>query len=152
MSSVTRSEEILQMSHYRKFTYTAVLVATVLASGLALAADTAKKPSGKVTVDETQFGLILGGSVGEGNLTFEGKRYPFKIDGLSAGAHVGVAKTSAVGEVYNLQAVPKFPGTYTRPDANVALGGGVGGLQMQNEQGVIMRLESRTQACSSTWE
>ena len=41
--------------------------------------------------------------------------------------------------------ISKFPGTYTKLDASVALGGGVGGLQMKNENGVIMRLESRTQ-------
>lgn len=133
------------MLNYRKLTSTLVLTTAMLISSLALAADTAKKPSGKVTIDETQFGLILGGSVGEGNLIFKGKSYPFKIDGLSAGAHVGAAKTSAVGEVYNLKTVSNFPGTYAKLDANVALGGGVGGLQMQNQKGVIMRLESRTQ-------
>lgn len=142
---MTRSKRVLDMLNYRKLTGAMVLTTAMLMGDLALAADTAKKPSGKVTIDETQFGLILGGSVGEGNLTFKGKRYPFKIGGLSAGAHVGAAKTSAVGEVYNLKTVSKFPGTYTKLDANIALGGGVGGLQMQNENGVIVHLESRTQ-------
>ena len=80
-----------------------------------------------------------------GELTFKGKKYPFKIGGLSVGANVGVSKMAAVGEVYDLKDVSKFPGTYTKLDASVALGGGVGGLQMKNENGVIMRLESRTQ-------
>lgn len=133
------------MLNYRKMTSAVLLTAAMAMGSLALAADAAKKPSGKVTIDETQFGFILGGSAGGGELTFKGKKYPFKIGGLSVGANVGVSRMSAVGEVYDLKNISKFPGTYTKLDASVALGGGVGGLQMKNENGVIMRLESRTQ-------
>ncbi|MCC9000933.1 MAG: DUF1134 domain-containing protein [Candidatus Contendobacter sp.] len=133
------------MLNYRKMTSAVLLTAAMVMGSLALAADAAKKPSGKVTIDETQFGFILGGSAGGGELTFKGKKYPFKIGGLSVGANVGVSRMSAVGEVYDLKNISKFPGTYTKLDASVALGGGVGGLQMKNENGVIMRLESRTQ-------
>ena len=87
----------------------------------------------------------MGGSVGGGTLTFQGKEYPFKIGGLTAGANVGISKMSAAGEVYELKEISKFPGTYTQLDASITLGGGVGGLQLKNENGVIMRLESRTQ-------
>ncbi len=133
------------MLNYRKITTPVLLTVALLMGSLALAADAVKKPSGEVTIDETQFGFIIGGSTGGGELTFKGKKYPFKIGGLSVGANVGISKMAAVGEVYDLKEVSKFPGTYTKLDASVALGGGVGGLQMQNENGVIMRLESRTQ-------
>jgi hypothetical protein len=119
------------------------LAATLVAGGLALAAD-AKKPDGTVTIDETQFGFIVGGSTGGGTLTFNGKKYPFKLSGLSLGANVGVSKMSARGDVYDLKKLSQFPGTYTKLDASVALGGGMGGLHLKNENGVIMRLESRT--------
>jgi len=122
----------------------ALLAATLLVAGLAMAAD-AKKPSGTVTIDETQFAFILGGSVGGGKLTFQGKEYPFKVGGLTAGANVGVSTMSAAGEVYDLKDISKFPGTYTKLDASITLGGGIGGLHLKNENGVIMRLESRTQ-------
>lgn len=78
-------------------------------------------------------------------LTFHGKEYPFKIGGITAGANVGVSKMSATGEVYDLKDISKFPGIYTKLDVGIALGGGVGGLRLKNENGVIMRLESRTQ-------
>lgn len=133
------------MLNYRKMTGTVMLAATLLAGSLALAADAPKQPDGTVTIDETQFGFIIGGSSGGGTLSFKGKSYPFKLGGLSVGANVGVSKMSAAGEVYDLNEVSKFPGTYTKLDASVALGGGVGGLRMKNENGVIMRLESRTQ-------
>lgn len=132
------------MKNYRTMAGNALLATTLLVGSLALAAD-ARKPSGTVTIDETQFGFIIGGSTGGGQLEFKGKSYDFKIGGLSVGATVGIAKVAAVGEVYDLKDVSKFPGTYTALNASVALGGGVGGTQMKNEHGVIMRLESRTQ-------
>ena len=132
------------MMNIRKITSPILLATMLLMGSLALAADT-KKPSGTVAIDETQFAFILGGSVGGGKLMFEGQEYPFKIGGLTVGVNVGVSKMSAAGEVYDLTDISKFPGTYTKLDASIALGGGVGGLRLKNENGVIMRLESRTQ-------
>ena len=132
------------MMNIRKITGPVLLATTLLVGSLALAAD-AKKPSGTVAIDETQFAFILGGSVGGGKLMFEGQEYPFKIGGLTVGVNVGVSKMSAAGEVYDLTDISQFPGTYTKLDASIALGGGVGGLRLKNENGVIMRLESRTQ-------
>lgn len=133
------------MKTMREVMGSALLATTLLMGSLALAADPAKEPSGKVEIDETQFGLIVGGSTGGGTLTYRGKKYDFKIGGLSLGATIGAAKISAAGEVYDLNDISKFPGIYTKLDANVALGGGIGGVQMKNENGVIMRLESTTQ-------
>ena len=131
------------MQSNRKMTGSVLLVTTLLVGGLALAAD-AKQPVGQVSIEEEQFGLILGGSAGSGTLTFHGKTYPFKLKGLSAGANVGISKMSAVGAVYDLKQVSQFPGTYTKFESSVALGGGVGGLHLKNENGVIMNLSSRT--------
>jgi len=131
------------IKHCCKMTGHALLAAALLVSGFTLAAD-AKQSVGKVSIEEKQFGLILGGSKGGGSLTFKGKEYPFKLTGLSAGLNVGVSKMSATGEVYDLKEVSQFPGTYTKLDASVALGGGMGGLRLKNENGVIMTLHSRT--------
>jgi hypothetical protein len=131
------------MQSVRKITGGVLLATSLLMGGLAVAADI-DKPVGKVSLAERQFGLVLGGSTGSGTLAFKGKKYPFRVRGLSAGLNVGVSKMSAVGEVYALQDVSKFPGTYTQLGASVAVGGGVGGLRLQNENGVIMNLRSRT--------
>lgn len=132
------------MQHYRKMTGGLLLAASLLAYGLALA-EQAKQPVGSVAIEEEQFGLLLGGSAGSGTLTFKGKKYPFKLQGLSAGLNVGASKMSAAGHVYDMKKVSDFPGTYTKLDASIALGGGVGGQHLKNEHGVIMTLESRTQ-------
>ena len=131
------------MMNYRTMTSSVLLAMSLLVGGLVLAAE--QQPVGKVTIEEEQFGLVLGGSVGGGTLTFQSKEYPFKLKGLSVGLNVGVSKMSAVGEVYDMMEVSKFPGTYTKFEASVALGGGAGGLRLQNENGVIMNLHSRTQ-------
>jgi len=124
----------------------ATLAASLLlaVSGPSLAADP-KKPDGTVTIDETQFAVIVGGSIGGGKLTYQGKTHEFKIRGLTAGANVGVSKMSAAGEVYDLKDLAKFPGTYTKLDVSATAGGGVGALHLKNEHGVVMKLTSRTQ-------
>ena len=119
-------------------------VAVSLASHVALAADP-KKADGTITIEETQFAVIVGGSVGGGKLTYKGKTTEFKIGGLTAGANVGVSKMSATGEVYDLKDIAKFEGTYTKFDAGIAFGGGAGALYLKNEHGVVMKLTSRTQ-------
>jgi len=131
------------IQNYRKLTGHILMAAALFASGLALAAD-AKQAVGKVSIEEKQFGLVLGGTKGAGVLTFEEKEYPFKLTGLSAGINVGVSKSSATGEVYDMKEVSQFPGTYTKLGASVALGGSMGGLRLKNENGVIMVLHSRT--------
>jgi hypothetical protein len=119
------------------------LLTAMLAGSLAFAADP-KKPDGTVAIDETQIAVILGGTLGGGKLTYGGKVYDFKIGGLTAGANVGVSKMSAAGEVYDLKDVSKFPGMYTKFDASATLGGGAGALHLKNENGVIMKLTSRS--------
>jgi hypothetical protein len=132
------------MSNIRKILSFVILGLSILSFGVS-AADAPKKPSGTVSINETQFALIIGGSTGGGVLTYQGKKYPFKIGGMSLGANVGASKLSAVGEVYDLSDVSKFPGTFTKLESSITLGGGVGGTVLRNENGVIMRLTSTSE-------
>ena len=125
-----------------------MLISFILLMGTALAGEK-KVPSGTVEINETQFALIIGGSVGGGSLRFKGNRYDFKTSGLKVGS-IGVAKVAAVGEVYDLRRVSDFPGTYAKASADSALGDGVGGLILKNEHGVVMRLESTLQGVALT--
>jgi hypothetical protein len=121
----------------------AAVGAMVLAGGAV--AETPKKPVAQVSIDETQFGFIVGGSAGGGVLTFDGKKYPFKMGGISLGANIGISKFSAVGDVYDMKDVSQFAGTYARLTGSVALGGGMGDMTLKNENGVIMTLKGTTQ-------
>ncbi|MBU3567473.1 EipA family protein [Polynucleobacter alcilacus] len=122
-----------------------LILGLVIFSFGASAADAPKKPSGTLSINETQFALIIGGSTGGGVLTYQGKQYPFKISGMSLGANVGASKLSASGEVYDLSDISKFSGTFTKLESSITLGGGVGGTVLRNENGVIMRLVSTSQ-------
>jgi hypothetical protein len=96
-------------------------------------------PVGTVSIDMTSVAAGVGFSSGSGVLRFQGKRYLFKIDGLSVG-NVGIASISAVGNVYNMQNIQQFTGNYAAAGAGIALAGGMAGLKMQNQSGVIINL------------
>ena len=132
------------MKNIRKVLSVLILSLGILSFG-ASAADAPKAPSGTVSISETQFALIVGGSTGGGVLTYQGKKYPFKCGGMSLGANVGVSKLSASGEVYDLTDISKFPGTFTKLESSITLGGGMGGTVLRNENGVIMRLTSTSE-------
>lgn len=132
------------MTSIRKIISTVILGLSILSFG-ASAADAPKKPSGSVSINETQFAFIVGGSTGGGVLTYQGKKHPFKISGISLGANIGVSKLSAVGEVYDLNDLSKFSGTFTKLEGSVTLGGGMGGTVLKNENGVIMHLKSTSE-------
>lgn len=104
-----------------------------------------KKPVATVSINETQYALILGGSSGTGILTYKNKDYPFKLGGLSLGANIGVSKMSATGEVFDMSDVSKFIGTYTLIESGITLGVGGAGTVLKNENGVMMNLTSSTE-------
>lgn len=94
-----------------------------------------------LSIEFTDIAAGIGFSWGRGLLRFEGRNYPFKVQGLSVG-DVGIARVSAVGKVYNLKRLSDFTGTYAAVGAGVSLAGGVAGLTMQNQRGVIVDLSA----------
>ena len=99
------------------------------------------QPVGKVTINDTQLGFIVGGSWGKGVLSYDGVDYEFKIKGLKLGT-IGISKVSAVGDVYNMTSLSQFSGTYVAGQAGIAIAGGVGGTVLQNQNKVHIRLSS----------
>jgi hypothetical protein len=120
-----------------------VLVMALVLSGLAFGAEE-KKPDATLTLSEGQVGIGIGWSWGKGVLTYKGKDYPFKVEGLSVG-DVGITKAEAVGKVYNLKKRSDFNGNYTSAAAQGTLGGGAGASAMKNQNGVVIELTSTTQ-------
>ena len=130
------------MNFFKK-TLAAVAFSAVLIGGTASADDRDwQKYDGSVSIDSTNFALVIGGSTGGGQLKFQGKTYDFKITGLSAGVNVGGTKIEANGFVYDLKDVAKFPGTYTAFSTSGTAGAGAGMIYLKNENGVIMKLGS----------
>jgi len=101
-------------------------------------------PSGKVTIQSTSIAAGIGVTWGDGHLTFKGKDYPFSVDGLTL-VDFGISKASANGDVYNLTDPAKLAGTYVAAEAGLTLAGGVGGMVLRNQDGVILHLRSVSQ-------
>jgi hypothetical protein len=114
-----------------------------LTTGLVLLMTTAvgaqDKPVGTVTVESKSVAIGVGVSWGDGKLSFQGKEYPFTVNGLSV-ADLGVSKVTATGEVFNLKKVSDFSGNYVAAAAGLEIGGGAGAIAMKNQHGVVMRL------------
>jgi hypothetical protein len=96
-------------------------------------------PSGKIAIESNSIALAVGVNWGEGRLTFKGKRALFTVNGLTL-VDVGIAKASAVGEVYNLTDISQFEGTYLAGEAGFDLAGGMGGISMRNKNGVVLHM------------
>jgi hypothetical protein len=116
-----------------------VLLTCILFAATAVAKDA--QPSATVSIASTSVAIGIGVQWGDGVLTFQGKQYKFKVDGLSV-IDVGVTKISAAGTVYHLKNVADFAGTFAAASADIALGGGAGATTMKNQNGVVMNLKS----------
>ena len=113
----------------------------VMALAATAGAEEKATPSGKVSIESRSIAAGVGVTWGDGKLTFKGKTYPFSIDGLTL-VDWGISKASATGEVYNLTDPAKLAGTYVAAEAGLTLAGGMGGMVLRNQDGVILRLHS----------
>ena len=104
-------------------------------------------PDATLRLSGGSFALGIGFRWGSGTLTYQGKNYPVKVNGLSIGK-VGMTGVSAIGEVFNLKHLQDFNGHYDVGGAGtrgVTLGAGKTGTIMSNQAGVIVRVSSTQQ-------
>jgi hypothetical protein len=113
----------------------AATLALALVASIAFGAPADAK-MGAVRVVFTKAALVVGGGVGHGVLTFEGRDHPFQVYGLSMG--VSVAKL--IGRASYLHQLSDFEGIYESVGLGGALAGGAGGVQLKNDKGVIITL------------
>jgi hypothetical protein len=113
-------------------------------------AEAAKKPLnpvGQITFEATSVGVGATVSWGRGWLTFKGKRYPIKVEGLAL-VGVGLSQVRGHGNVYNLKKPMDITGTYAEAGAGIALVGGAKGFVAKNEQGVVIELTAEQKGVS----
>lgn len=94
-------------------------------------------PSGLVSLNFKSVAVGIGGSSGDGVLTYQGKDYPFSISGLSLG-DVGVSNFQGAGRVYDLKALADFSGNYAAAQAAFSVRGGQSEVSMRNGKGVTI--------------
>ncbi len=97
--------------------------------------------SGKVRVTVAKAGFVLGAGGGKGVLTFHYRNYPFTVQGLSLGLTAGASINKLVGRADHINELSDFSGSYTMVGAGAAVLGGVSGVQLRNDKGVIITLQ-----------
>jgi hypothetical protein len=116
-------------------------MALVLMGAPAFADD--KMPDATVRLSEGSVAAGIGWSWGHGEISYQGKTYRIKIDGLSV-AEVGITKAEATGTIYNLKDLADINGVYAAAGAEGTAGKGAGVSSLRNAKGVVINLKSET--------
>ena len=139
--------EEIHMNNVEKIVILSLVVAVMTGFTQAATHHHESKPDATLRLSGGSFALGIGFRWGSGTLTYKGKDYPVKVNGLSVGK-VGVTGSSAYGEVFNLKHLQDFNGHYNVGGAGtrgVTLGSGKAGTIMSNQAGVIVRLSATQQ-------
>ena len=121
-----------------------ILFALGVMTGFTRAATHESTPDATLRLSGGSFAAGIGFSWGKGTLTYKGKDYPVKVNGLSVG-RVGITGASAYGEIYNLKNLRDFNGHYHARASGrrgVTLAGGQMATEMTNQAGVRVLLSS----------
>ena len=119
----------------------------ILVAGIALAAappTLAQDRSADITFSGGSLAAGVGCVWGDGTLHFRGRNCRFSIGGLNV-VDIGVARIDGMGDVYNLQRIEDFPGTYVAAAAGASVAGGGDLAVLRNQNGVQIYVHSTTQ-------
>jgi len=128
------------MNNVKKIAILLLVVAVM--TGFTQAASQHSGPDATLRLSGGSFALGIGFRWGSGTLSYKGKDYPVKVNGLSIGK-VGMTGVSAVGEVFNLKHLQDFNGHYNvgaEGTRGITIAKGKAGTLMTNQAGVIVRL------------
>jgi hypothetical protein len=117
------------------------LVAVVTVLGLGL--QSAYADSGRITLTVFKAGWIIGGSGGNGRLTFKGRTYRLGVGGVDYGLVFGGSKTVLHGRVSNIRRASDVEGVYGAAGAGLAVGRGVRAIVLTNQNGAVLELSGR---------
>lgn len=115
----------------------------VIAAGAVSFASAAHADSGTIRFSVYKAAFFVGGSGGDGTLTFKGRRYPVSIAGISGGLAFGVSKTYFQGTVRNIRRASDVTGAYAAVGGGGAVGRGAQVIVMTNEKGARLELTGK---------
>ena len=117
--------------------------AVLFALAVLAAPSGARADEGAVTLVIFKAGWIFGGSAGSGVMTFHGQTYGLSAGGLDYGLVFGGSQTTLQGRVRNIHRAQDIAGIYGAAGAGVALGAGVRGIVLTNQNGAILELSGK---------
>jgi len=124
------------------YRFRSVAVAIIAAAGVSVAS-AAHADSGTIRFAVYKAAFFVGGSGGEGTLTFHGRRYPISVGGISGGLAFGASKTYFQGTVRHIRRVRDVTGVYGAAGGGAALGKGAQVIVMTNDKGAQLELSGR---------
>jgi len=107
------------------------------------------RPTASIRFEGGQAAYYASTGVGKGTLNFKGVNYPFTAMAVGAGG-TGAQKVSATGEVYNLNSLADFPGTYTGVRSGFTVAKGKQRVKLTNDKGVVIYGEGVTVGLASS--
>jgi len=125
------------------------MVVLVLTCGLVSTTPAADTPSGTISLRSTSVAAGVGVQWGDGILTYQGKTYPFSVQGLEV-LGIGYSEIKAEGTVYNLTRLEDFAGVYASVEASATAGSGVSTVTMKNPNGVVLTLRTLQEGAKLT--
>jgi len=137
------------------------LVTTIATLGVCTLASCASPPppppsatslgstEGTVTFTGGAIAIGVGFQWGGGTLTYQGRQYPFSLNGLSV-VDVGVTRITGSGSVRNLRNVADFSGNYVSFAAGATVAGGGSVASLRNQNGVVIDGVTTTQGVRLT--
>jgi hypothetical protein len=132
----------------RAWTKAAVAAVFAITATFALADDA--PPDATIEFSGGSVAVGIGVSWGQGTLHYQGKAYPFRLNGVRV-ADIGAQGVRGTGEIYHLARVEDFNGTYgaASAGATVASYGGAAAA-MKNSNGVVIHFHSETEGLELT--
>jgi hypothetical protein len=117
--------------------------AALFALALLAGPSTARAAEGTVTLIIFKAGWFLGGSAGSGVMTFHGQTYGLSAGGIDGGLVFGGSQTTLSGRVRNIRRAQDIAGVYGAAGAGLAIGSGVRGIVLTNQNGAILELSGK---------
>ena len=111
-----------------------------LSALLAASFTPARADSGTVRISFIKAGIVIGGAVGSGTLTFRGRTYPLGIGGLSYGFTFGGSQTNLSGRVTNINRPQDIEGVFGAAGAGGTLIRGPQAIVLANQNGAVLEL------------
>ena len=114
-----------------------VLLTTMLAAGVST---DARADGGTVRISFIKAGWVIGGSFGNGTLTFQGRTYRLSIGGMSYGFTFGGSQTNLHGRVSNIFRPSDIEGVYGAAGAGATVIRGPQAIVLTNQKGAVLEL------------
>jgi hypothetical protein len=119
------------------------IAAALLTAGMISLSSAAQADSGTIRFSVYKAAFFIGGSGGEGTLTFKGKTYPVAIAGVSGGLAFGASRTNFRGKVRNISRAQDVSGVYAAVGGGGAAIEGAQVIVMRNEKGATLELTGK---------